>query len=208
MRENVILRINQIKGVHTLQSVMAVLNIDRTKAIKLLSSLRKKGYVKTKRLSNNKRVYEISPENRVGGADYVEILNKNSPIKISLSNNYKIHKEKVSLEEILVIAIKSKNFRQILASLGLFKKIHNWTELYRISKEENLNRKICALHELAKKIIKTRKITKRFENSAKPKKNKKYIYLIDGLNSKDFKDIEKKWKVYIPFNKSDLEDYK
>ena len=32
--------------------------------------------------------------------------------------------------------------------------------------------------------------------------------IIKGLNSKDYKDIENKWKIRIPFNKSDLWRYK
>ena len=33
-------------------------------------------------------------------------------------------------------------------------------------------------------------------------------YIIKRIKSTDFKDIEKKWNVFIPFNKADLEVYK
>ena len=75
MRKDVQSKLWKIQGVQTIESVMTLLDIDRVKAIKLLSLLRKKGYVKTKRLSNNRRVYDISLENRLGGKNYVDVLN-------------------------------------------------------------------------------------------------------------------------------------
>jgi len=52
-----------------------------------------------------------------------------------------------------------------------------------------------------------KKMTKRFMNLSLPKKTDKYEYIIDKYNSKHFQDIENKWKVYIPLNIADLEDY-
>ncbi|MBI2629112.1 hypothetical protein HYW74_03445 [Candidatus Pacearchaeota archaeon] len=49
---------------------------------------------------------------------------------------------------------------------------------------------------------------KRFKNLAMPKKGDKYKYIIGKFDSRDFKDIEKKWRVYIPLNWADLEEYK
>ena len=48
----------------------------------------------------------------------------------------------------------------------------------------------------------------RFKTFATPKKSNKYKYIINGFDSIDFKNIEQKWKVYIPLNLSDLTDYK
>ena len=42
---------------------------------------------------------------------------------------------------------------------------------------------------------------------ALPKKNYEWRYVISGLKSDDFKEIEERWKVYLPFNKKDLEEY-
>ncbi len=200
-------KLEKIGGVHTIESIKTLLKVDRIKAIKILSGLRKKGYVKTKRLSNNKRVYDISFENRIGGSNHIEVLNQNSQIKLSGADVVQIHGKEISLEETLISAIKSKSLRQILASLALFKKINNWPYLYRLSKAENFERKVSALYELSRKLMKTRKMTKRFQRLALPKKDAKYQYIIEGLNSKDFKKIESRWKVYLPFNKADLEDY-
>ena len=51
-------------------------------------------------------------------------------------------------------------------------------------------------------------MTKRFRNHAIPKGNPSFNYVISGLKSKDFRDIEETWRIHVPFNKSDLEDYK
>ena len=64
------------------------------------------------------------------------------------------------------------------------------------------------LFDLTRKIIKTRKMTKNFRRRALPKKNYKFEYVISKLKSDDFKEIEKIWRIYLPFNVIDLEEYK
>ncbi len=204
--------VKKLKGNHTLSSIIEILNengikANKEKAIQLIYSLRKKGFVKTIRLSNNKRVYNISHENMLGGFNYYEIINENSPIKLAIHEDYKIHGRKKILEEALIYALKKNEIRPILSSLALFKKINNWPLLYRLAKKENLQRQIGALYDIAKTIFKTRKMTKRFRNLSLPKKNDKFQYIIKSLKSKDFSNIEKIWKIYIPLNKTDLEDY-
>lgn len=51
-------------------------------------------------------------------------------------------------------------------------------------------------------------MTKRFRQKSLPSKLEKYIYISDGLKSKDYKEIQKSWKVYLSFNSNDLEEYK
>ena len=199
--------LKELEGIQTIASIMDILHISKEKAIYYVYFLRKKGYVKTKRLSNNKRVYNISFENRLKGSSYYEIINQYSPIKIATSQIHLIYGKKPSLEETLVYAIKTKSLRTILASLALFKKISNWSELYNLAKENHVERQVGALYDLARKIMKTRKMTKRFRNNTLPKNNN-FEYIITGLKSKDFKDIENRWKIYLPFNKADLEAYK
>jgi len=200
--------LEKVKGIHTPESIIALLNVNKIRAIKIISRLRKKGYVKTKRLSNNKRVYDISFQNRIGGKTYYDTLNENSPVKLIVRESPTLYGKEPSPEETLVFALKTKSLRTILSSLALFKKINNWPSLYQLSKPENLQREIGALYELSRLFMKTRKMSKRFENMALPKKNDDYLEIIPGLQSENFKEIEKKWKVHIPFNKADLEDYK
>ncbi len=204
--------IKKLEGTHTLGSIIEILNensikTSKEKAIYLIYNLRKKGFVKTKRLSNNKRVYNISFDNMLGGFNYYEIINENSPIKLAIHEDYKIHGKKKLLEEALIYALKKNEIRPVLASIALFKKINNWPLLYQLAKKENLQRQIGALYDVARTIIKTRKMTQRFRNLSLPKKDDKFQYIINGLRSKDFSNIERIWKVYIPLNKTDLEDY-
>jgi hypothetical protein len=204
--------LERLKGTQTIESIMAIMHANRQKAIYYIFRLRKKGYVKTKR-QGNKRVYYISFENKLGGTSYLEIINKSAPMKIRESSeagyaSYRIYGKEPSPEETLIYAIKTKSLRTILASLALFKKIHDWARLYNLAKQEGLERQAGALYDLARRIIRTRKMTKRFLSHSLPKKQDKYMHIIGKLSSKDFKDIEKKWRVYLPFNMADLEDYK
>lgn len=205
MKTNVLLR--RLEGTQTIESIMEILGISREKAIYYVYRLRREKYIKTKRLSDNRRVYSISFENKLGGENYHEIINKNSPVKITTSEIYKIYGKKPSLEETLIYAIKSKKLRIILASLALFKKINNWSELYNLAKQNHIERQVGALYDLSRKFMRTRRMTKRFRTNALPKQNNEFKYTIYGLKSKDFKEIEQMWRIYLPFNKQDLEAY-
>lgn len=200
--------LKKLEGVQTIDSASNILKTGKDKAIYYLFRLRKEGYVKTKRLSNNKRVYNISFENKLKGTSYFEIINKYSPVKIATPVTYKIYGKNPSLEETLIYAIKTGSLRTILASLALFKKITNWSELYQLAKKNRIERQVGALYDLAKKIMKVRRMPDRFRNNALPKEEYNFEYTIPGLKSKDFKDIEETWKIYLPFNKNDLSDYR
>ena len=205
MKTNELLQ--KLAGIQTIESVMDILKINRKMAIYYIQRLRKEGYVKTRRQSNNLRVYNISLDNKLGGKSYYEIINQYSPIKISTPVIYRIYGKEPSLEETLIYAIKTKSLRTILASLALFKKINNWVELYHLAKENHIERQVGTLYELARKIMKVRKMSSKFINNSLPKKRYRFEYVIPGLKSRDFTEIENVWKIYLPFNKKDLEEY-
>ena len=205
MRTNELLQ--KLAGIQTIESVIDILRINRKMAIYYLQRLRKEGYVKTRRQSNNRRVYNISLDNKLGGKSYYDIINQYSPLKISTPTIYRIYGKEPSLEETLIYAIKTKSLRAILASLALFKKINNWVELYHLAKENHIERQVGALYDLARQIIKVRRMGNKFRSSALPKKEYKFEYIVPELKSRDFTEIEKVWKIYLPFNKKDLEEY-
>lgn len=200
--------LKRLEGAQTIDTVMDILGLSKEKATYYIYRLRKQGYVKTRRLSNNKRVYYISFENKLQSFDYREIINKHSPVKISTAETYKIYGKEPTLEETLIYAIKTKSLRTILAALALFRKINNWSELYRLSKENHIERQVGALYDLARMFMRTKRMTKRFRNLSLPKDHCDFVYVIQDLKSKDFGHIENKWKVYLPFNQKDLEDYR
>ena len=199
--------LEKLSGVNTLQLIKSKLGVNTKKAIYLVHRLRKRGYVKTTQNTDNIRIYYISKRVARPSHSFIDILNKNSPQKLYYFDDYIVHGKKPSLEEVLIYAIKSNSIRKIISCIGLFKKINNWSLLYRLSKKENLQRQVGALYDVARTIVKTRKMTKRFRNLSLPKKNDRFQYIINKYKSKHFQDIEKKWKVYIPLNIADLEDY-
>lgn len=201
------LLIESMEGVYTIETLCNKLNVNRKKAIYIIHRLRKLGLVRTSYGEGKRRIYFISRQNKQNRESYTEKINEVSPIQIASSNPYYIHGRKPTFEEALIYALKQKDIRYTLASLALFRKIKDWSLLYRIAKKERLLRKTVALYEVARKYIsKVRKMPKRFLNLAK--KEKKYTnYIVKPYSSKDFNQIERKWKVYLPFNNIDLEDY-
>ncbi len=200
--------LQKLAGIQTIESVMDILKVNKRMAIYYIHSLRKNGYVKTRKQSNNRRVYTISLDNKLGGKSYYDIINQHSPIKISTPVIYRIYGREPSLEETLIYAVKTKSLRTILASLVLFKKISNWAELYKLAKENRIERQVGALYDLARQIMKVRRMAPKFRNKALPKKEDKFEYIVPELKSKYFMEIERTWKIYLPFNKKDLEEYK
>ena len=59
---------------------------------------------------------------------------------------------------------------------------------------------------MKKRFMRVRRVDKRTLNSLLKSKNEPK-FIIDNFRSRDFKDLEKKWKVYIPFNKVDIMEY-
>ena len=197
-----------IEGVYTIETLCERLNINRKKAIYVIHRLRKLGLVETIYGAGKRRTYFISPVSQTG-VSYTQIINKVSPIKLASSNPYYTHGRTPSYEETLIYALKQNDIRYLIASLSLFKKITKWSYLYNLAKKENLVVEIAALYDIAKKNVKKiRKMPIKFINQANKKKSKKFKYIIKSLSSRDFKDIEKKWKIYIPLNYIDLEDYR
>lgn len=209
MRESNFELAKRIEGVHTVETLENVLRATRNRVIHLLYRLRRAGYVITKRNSAGKRFYRISPRYAVGGTSYIDVLNKNTPVKMASSQIYDIHGKEPSIEETLVYFISKREIRYLISSLALFRKVRNWPELYRLSKKKNLLREVGALYDVSRKILpKMRKMPARFRNFALSKKDAKYKYIAGRFSSDDFKDIEKKWRIYIPLNLADLSEYK
>ena len=197
----------KLEGTQTVGTVMKALGKNRQGAIHAIYRLRKAGYLKTERASGGKRVYKISPS-APGGTSYYDIINKKSPVQLARSNDYIVHGREPGPEEALVFAANSRELRVALASLALFRSISDWKLLYKLAKENGARRKVGALYSLAKTMMKVRSMDKRFLRLMLPKEGESYQYIVPGLRSRNFQDIEKRWKVRLPFNKADLEAYR
>ncbi|MDO8460043.1 MAG: hypothetical protein Q7S74_02970 [Nanoarchaeota archaeon] len=200
-----------LQGIYTLETLADRLKIDRSKAVYVIHRLRKLGFVKTSYGTEKKRLYNISLKNKQRGISYVEKINGASSsraIQVASSNPYYVHGRVPSYEEALIYAIKQRDVRYIVASLALFRKISDWNLLYRLAKKEDLIREVVVLYEIARKVVrKVKRMPKRFLHLAQKRKTNRFDYIIRGLSSDDFKDTEKRWKVYIPLNRADLEEY-
>lgn len=201
-----------LEGIRTIEDVQEKLKLEKDRAIYVLHILRKLGYLKTKYLPNKKRLYYISLRNKQDAISYLEAFNNEMPaasLRISDIEDYFVHGRTIRVEEQLVYALKKGTVRFVISALYLFRKIEDWSYLYQLAKEEHLVRQIAALYEVARMFVrKVRKMPRRFKRLASPKKEDTYAWIIKGISSDNFKNIEKKWKVYIPLNSSDLEEYR
>lgn len=198
----------RLQGLQTAESIQRILGVRKGTAIKIVHNLRKAGLVKTSGGGRQPRFYRISATKEVvvGGRGLYETINKYSKIKIVEPYKHRVAAKDMSVEEAIARAAASGEFRTALASLGLFNHIKNWAKLYSYSKKLDARREVGALYDVARKIVKTRRMDNRIRIKLKEGKAKRFI--IKDIKSKDFLEIEKEWGISIPFNKSDLWRYK
>ena len=199
----------KLEGLNTLEMVRKSLNVKKSTAIKIISLLRKEGFVETSGGGKKPRLYKISPI-RVAGKEHLglyDIINKYSKVKLFEPFKHKVMDRKLTIEEAIPMAIKQREFRLTLASLGLFNFVKDWSKLHYFAKKYDVMKEIGALYDIARSYMKTRKMDERTRKSLLKTKTRK-LFIIKHAKSKDFTDIEKKWNVYVPFNKADLTRYK
>jgi hypothetical protein len=206
---NLIQLAKRLEGLQTVNSIAKILNVDRRTAINYVWKLRKQGFVETIYGKRKIRMYKISPIRPIksGYPGLYEFLNQNSKIKIYAPYINRIYDHKPTAEEMLVKAVQTGDFRTVLSALNLFNKIKDWALLSQIAKKEKIGRKIGALYDAARIIIRVRRMDERIRKSLlKSKIHNKFI--VKNARTKDLKYIEKIWNVYLPFNKADLGVYK
>ena len=199
----------RLEGLQTADSISVNLGVDKRTAINYVWQLRKKGYVETVYGKRKIRMYKISPIKpiKTGYPGLYEFLNQNSKIKIYPPYTNRIYDHKPTAEEMIVKAVQTGDFRTVLSALNLFNKIKDWALLSELAKKENVGRKIGALYDAARTIIRARRMDERTRKSLlKSEVDSKFI--IKNARTKDLNHIEKMWNVYLPFNKADLEAYK
>lgn len=196
----------ETEGLHTVGSFSRSMNIHRNTAITYIHALRKNGFVETKRGKKGKRLYDISPLKlkKIGSRGFFDVLNEHSSLKIRKPFEHRVYGKTLTLEETVIYALKTRDFRIILASIKLFQNINNWNLLYNLAKKNGLERHIGALYALSRKYFRVRRIDGRILRRMKQSPiSQKYV--IPKLRSSDFREIENEWRVFIPFNRGDLE---
>ncbi|MBI2659966.1 hypothetical protein HYX07_02295 [Candidatus Woesearchaeota archaeon] len=199
----------KLEGLQTADSIAINLSIDRRTAINYVWMLRKKGFVETIHGKRKIRMYRISPfrVKKFGYPGLYDFLNQNSKIKVYPQYIERIYDHKPTPEEMIVRAVKTGDLRTVLSSLALFNKVKSWPRLSQIAKKENVGRKIGALYDAARTIIRVKRMDKKTRKALiNSKIQDKFI--VKNARTNDLKQIEKTWDIYLPFNNADLEAYK
>jgi len=199
----------KLEGLQTVSTIAKKLNVSDRTAVNYAWRLRKNGYLTSRGGGRNIKIYHISllGFKKKEGYSLYDLINKYSRVKLGTQQDYIIHsKKEPTPEEILVRAVSSDGFRLMLASLELFNKIKNWSELRKFAEEYNIGRNIGALYDVTRKFIRVKKMDERTRKALLKSNGKKFLFY--GIKSKNFQDIEKKWRVFIPLNKQDMEIYK
>lgn len=201
MKEKIL---RKLEGLHTIETASETLQMSRQATLNLLSKLKKQGYVTTSGGGKQKRLYKITMrKQRKRDKGMFDIINRYSPnMKLAEWYDHQVH-GKYGPEEAIIDAIQTQSFRVILASLRLFNHITDWKKLYKIAKEKDVWQKVGALHELAKKYFRVRKIPANYAGCKFT--HKKHLIKDYKTKEKEFKNIEHKWGVYIPFKKNDFD---
>ena len=196
-------------GLNTLEGFARDMNIRRSTAVLYIHELRKRGFVRTLRGRGGSRLYDISPVRlrKAGSEGFYDVLNRNSPLKIQEPFEHRVYGRTMTVEEVIVEAMRRRDSRIILSSLALFRKVEDWSLLYMLAKKHGLLRQAGALHALSRRIFKVRRLDGRILRRMR-EAHVEDKFIVPKLKSDDFQDIEKEWGVYIPFNKSDLEKIK
>lgn len=194
------------EGLQTVDSFAKALGLTRRTAVFYLHKLREGGFVETTRGKRGKRLYAISPLRLrpVGGKGFIDVINAVSPLQVRQPMVRRTGGREPTPEEAFIQALESRDFTLILASLALFRHMTRWALLGRLARERGLERQAGALYEVARRSLRVRRMDGRTARALAQAKGK-LAYVIPPLRSRDFSDIERAWRVRIPFNKSDLE---
>ncbi len=197
-----------LQGKHTVETIMHALSISMQAAINLVSKLKKEGYATTSGGGRQKRIYTITPyrqvkQERPGTFD---IINRYSKIKLVPQFRHVPH-SKYREEDALIDAVKTRSFRTVLASLALFRHIKDWSYLHKLAKESMLEAETGMLYDIARKTILTKRMPEKMYKALLKKRPRKKRLLTQS-ESDDFKEISKKWNIWVPFSKKDMEEIK
>lgn len=210
-------RVRLLEGRHTVESVQEELGLTRDSALNLLSRLKNEGYARVSGGGRQKRIYIISPKKTVRGENNLfDIINAYSKIKLVPLFKHEAYGE-YGVENALVDAVLTKNFRVLQAGLFLFNHIRDWKKLHSIARRKNVEQELGALYDCARVFIRTRKMpenirksmlaaAKKIKKGENQKKAVKYLLRELATNDKRMKKISHKWNVMLPFSTQDMEE--
>ena len=192
-----------IEGLHTEETLMKALAIKRQSVKNLLTKLKKEHHM-TVWAKGKKRIYKITiAKQRPRSLGMFDILNKYNPnFQLQPWYDHQVHGE-YTVEDAIVDAVKTKSFRVLLSTLKLYNHVTNWVTLYHLAKKNNCWNQVGALYDVARLHERVRHIPKRYRPNTSEKKH----FLLQRnypTSNKQYKPIEKKWNVPIPFLEGDI----
>lgn len=191
-----------IEGLWTAELLAEELGYTRQSTINFLSKLKKQGHVTA--TGNKKRLYKITARKQLPRKPGMyDILNKYNPnFQIMPPFDHQAHYD-YQVENALVDAVKTKNFRVLLATLKLFNNVKNWKKLYSLAKENDVWQEIGALYDVAKLFFRVRKMPEKYRKNTFRKWK-----LLTTIKKDYFPKIANQWKIYIPFNELSVREIK
>lgn len=197
MKEEIL---HKLKGLRTIEEIAAILRISKESALNTASRLKKEGYLTTTGGGKQKRIYKITTTRQLKKeSGMFDIINKYSKLKVVPFYEHQVH-GRYGVEDALLDAIATKDFRLILAAMRLFGHIKNWSKLYKLANEKGTWQIVGGLYSIARLFFRVRKMPEKYKNKA----FKKWLKITALKNRNNFPQIQSKWKVYIPFNENDM----
>ncbi|MEK6950917.1 MAG: hypothetical protein AABX13_04310 [Nanoarchaeota archaeon] len=193
----------KLEGLHTIETAAKGLGLTKQSTLNLLSRLKKEGYVTLwSGGGKRKRIYKITTiKQRPREPGMWDIINKYSPnFQPRPWYDHQVHGP-YGPEEALIDALQTQSFRLILASLRLFNHITDWPKLYHLANEKDCWQKVGALYDVARLFFRVRRMPERYL-VLRPSR---WVALTQ-LRKRNFPDLSRRWKVYIPFNINDVRE--
>lgn len=190
-----------LEGRQTLDTISRITKLKKASSLNLISRLKKANHLVKTGGGKQKRIYIISQRKIFSEQGMFDILNKYAKEKVVPLFKHVAHSG-YKTEDAIVDLISLKSTRVNISMLHLFNHVKDWNYLYNTSKKKNVARNAGLLYEIARLTRKTRKmpgnVYKRFLKS-----NSFMPYETHGKS--DFKELEKKWRLKVPFSRKDLQ---
>ncbi len=148
-------------GKYTVETFARQRNLARQSAINLLSSLKKKGFVKVSGGGRQKRIYAISLVSKKPTNGFYDIVNKYSPEKLVPKFEHYTYGN-YGVEDAIIEGIMIGDARTKQATKHLFRHVKNWKRLFELAGKKKLEKELVSMYKEARKTTRTKKMPERY----------------------------------------------
>jgi len=153
--------VGSLEGKHTIDTIAKTKNITRQSAINLISKLKKQKLVNAIGGGRQKRIYTIykTPTEEPNG--FYTIVNKYAPDKLVPRYKHYVHGT-YTIENAIIDGLVIGDTRTLQATMHLFRHVTNWKLLFKKAREHNKEKELTDLYQKARKIMRVRRMPKRY----------------------------------------------